>query len=511
MRAFWIGIAAGFAFVVVELLGRVVAGVPTVPELIQDRLVLLLPGQVFSFVLDRLLYLGKPGLFSGLLLVQAVLGGVGGLVFARWREPIALGAVIWLATGLIVLPVAGQGVFANDAGVAFVSLLASGAYVLALRAYRAAPESAPAAVTGASAEPRRAATGMLPAASRRSLLGGSASFLVSAVLGREIIGTLPTLPPRPDEAVAAGSPGPAATPASSATPALPASVTPADRFYVVSKNLIDPVVDAKSWQLSVGGLVTHPFSLSYADILAMPSKETYRTLECISNEVGGDLISNGQWVGVGLADLLTKAEVSNGATTVHFTSVDGYTDTMALEKARDPSTLLAYKLNGQPLPSKHGFPLRVLGTGTYGMKNPKWLTRIDLITAVTPGFWEGQGWSSSAIVQTMARIDAPASGSTVQGPIVPIAGIAFAGARGIQRVEVSTDGGKSWAAVQTQTPLGANTWTLWTYAWQSPKPGNYNVVVRAVDGTGQVQTPRETDTFPDGATGYESIDIRVNA
>lgn len=510
MRAFWIGIAAGFAFLIVELLGRVVAGVPTVPELIQDRLVLLLPGPVFSFVLDRLLYLGKPGLFTGLLLAQAVLGGVGGLVFARWREPVALGAVVWLATGLVVLPVAGQGVFANDAGVAIVSLLASGAYVLALRAYQETPESLPAMASGASPGPRRATTGMLPTASRRLLVGGGASFLVSVVLGREIIGTLPSLPPRPEEAAATGSPGASATPASSDA-ALPASVTPADRFYVVSKNLIDPVVDANSWHLSVGGLVTHPFSLGYSDILAMPSKETYRTLECISNEVGGDLISNGQWIGVSLADLLTKAEVSNGATTVHFTSVDGYTDTMSLEKALDPSTLLVYKLNGQPLPSKHGFPLRVLGTGTYGMKNPKWLTQIDLIKAVTPGFWESQGWSPSAIVQTMTRIDAPSSGSTIQGPIVPIAGIAFAGDRGIQRVEVSTDGGKSWNAAQSRTPLGPNTWSFWTYSWQSPKPGNYNVVARAVDGTGQVQTMRETDTYPDGATGYESIDVRVSA
>lgn len=510
MRGFWIGITAGCAFVLVELAGRLVAGVPTVPELIQDRLVLLLPGPVFSFVLDRLLYLGKPALFTALLLAQVLFAGLGGLVFARWRRPVALALVAWLAIGVVLLPLAGQGIFAGRLGVAVVTLLSAASYAVALVAYEQWSRSESRMAVAALTAIDTAADTSPPLASRRMLVGGGLTFLVSLILGREIVGTLPALPPRPDANVAATDPNLSAAPPSTVS-GLPSAVTPPDRFYVVSKNLIDPVVDASSWHLAVDGLVAHPLNLSYHDVLGLPSQETYRTLECISNEVGGDLISNGHWTGVRLADVLRMAEAGPGATTVHFTSVDGYTDNMALSMALDPATLLTYKLDGQPLPSKHGFPLRVLGVGTYGMKNPKWLTRIEVTKSTTEGFWESQGWNAAAIVQTMARIDSPSSGATVRGPAVSVEGIAFAGARGIQRVEVSTDGGKSWKETELQTPLGPNTWTFWRYSWSGAKPGAYTLLVRAIDGTGQVQTMRQADTYPSGATGYHSVDLRVTA
>src|SRR5215208_6102041 len=118
MRYFGIGVVAGLAFVMVELAGRVFFRVPTIPELIQDSLVLLAPGQVFAFVLDRLLYLGKPTFFASLLLLQVVLAGLGGLILARWQQPLVLAGGLWLATGLGVLPLLGQGVFGNRVGVA---------------------------------------------------------------------------------------------------------------------------------------------------------------------------------------------------------------------------------------------------------------------------------------------------------------------------------------------------------------------------------------------------------
>src|SRR6185437_8419257 len=151
-------------------------------------------------------------------------------------------------------------VFANDAGVAIVNLVAAGVYVLGLLAYQTRPGAWSEVASEAGSGTGRVTTGMLPAASRRLLVGGGVSFLVSVVLGREIIGALPSLPPRPDEAAASTGPPTSATPASPAV-ALPSAVTPADRFYVVSKNLIDPVVDANSWHLSIGGLVGHPLTL----------------------------------------------------------------------------------------------------------------------------------------------------------------------------------------------------------------------------------------------------------
>src|SRR5437763_1928449 len=187
-------------------------------------------------------------------------------------------------------------------------------------------------------------------------------------------------------------------------------------------------------------------------MLALPAVVTDQTLMCISNEVGGDLISNGRWTGVRLADVLQRAGAQGGAQLVRFTSVDDYTETMPLAQALDPTTLLVYQLNDQPLPAKHGFPLRVLSTNTYGMKNPKWVTRIEVVASSPPGFWQRQGWNTDAVVQTMSKITAPDNGRALSLGTSPVVGVSFAGARGIQQVEVSTDNGQSWADSQLLPP-----------------------------------------------------------
>jgi len=508
VRGFWVGASAGFLFVMVELAGRVIAGVPTLPELVQDRLVLFLPGPVFAFVLDRLLYLGKPSFFVGLILLQLVAAGLVGSLAARLRLPLLLGMVFWLLTGLVLLPAAGKGVFGSSSAVALVSLLAYGLYAVGLQIGLGIPFVSPRTVAVANRPAPPSATGQsLP--TRRVLVGTTLSAVVSLFLGRSVIGTLPSLPPTTSGALASGGPPGSATPSASA--GLPPDVTPPDQFYLVSKNLVDPVVDTNSWRLAIDGMVTNSLNLSFADILALPSEQVYRTLECISNEVGGDLISNGLWTGIRLGDLLRKAVVAPRAALVHFSCADGYTESMDLTKALDPSTLLVYKLDGQLLPTKHGSPLRVLGTGTFGMKNPKWITRITAALSAAPGFWEAQGWTPDALVQTMSRIDSPSDGGSVPLAPVTVAGIAFAGDRGIQKVEVSVDGGKSWQTADLEKSLGPSTWTLWTYRWQPPKAGQYQLVVRATDGTGKIQSARQTDTFPVGATGYHSISVQVSA
>ena len=493
------GVAAGCAFVVVALLGRVAARVPTLPELVQDRLVLLLPGQVFSFLLDRFLELGKPLLFTSLLLTQIALGGLAGLIIGRWGRPFVVAAVLWLATGLIVLPLAGRGVFAGSIAVACVTLLAFVAYALAFVYFAGVPlpwrrivGPPPKPVAGSRRDRRRLLAG--------GLLGAAALALAVRAIGRT-----PALPSRGGRR-GSGQAGP-----DTPIPGLPPMVTPTDRFYVVSKNLIDPEIDAGRWRLQIDGLVERPLTLRYGDLLAMPAMTEYRTLECISNEVGGDLISNGLWTGVRLADLLTRAGVRPGAAAVFFTSEDRYTSSMPLRQAQDPATLLAYRLNDGPLPQKHGYPLRVLGAGTYGMKNPKWLTRIEVTDATRAGFWQQQGWDEEEIVQTMSQIGVPGDGMEVPAATTTIAGIAFAGARGITRVEVSTDGGATWSDAQLLQSLGPNTWTFWHNAWPDVRPGEYTLVVRATDGAGTVQTARRTDPFPVGATGYHQVRIRVSA
>jgi hypothetical protein len=170
--------------------------------------------------------------------------------------------------------------------------------------------------------------------------------------------------------------------------------------------------------------------------------------------------------------------------------------------------VLVYEMNGAPLTQKHGYPARLLVPGIYGMKNCKWITQVELVNYDYKGYWESQGWSDTALYQTLSRIDYPDTNRIPAQPIY-IGGVAFAGDRGIKRVEVSTDGGKSWADAQLRPPMGKYTWTLWTYPWL-PKQGTFTLQVRATDGKGQVQTAERADTFPDGATGYHTIQVRVS-
>ncbi|MGH2363719.1 MAG: molybdopterin-dependent oxidoreductase [Chloroflexota bacterium] len=472
-----------------ELTARLIAGVPTLPALIQDRLVQALPGPLFSLILDRLLYLGKPLFFGGLLLFQLLLGGLVGLIIARWHRPIEILAVLWVLTGAVVLPLAGRPAFAASAGFAVASLLAFAIFGLVLEALLRP-------VWGRG-QPSSDAARSDPGMARRQVLTGIVLFVTSAILARRTIGNLPTLP------ALGGSSGSEGGPA----PGLPAEISPPNDFYLVSKNIDDPQVKVDGWRLQVDGLVDRPLTLTYAEVLAMPAKDVTRTLECISNEVGGDLISNGQWTGVQLSEVFARAGVHEDAQVLHFTSVDGYTENMTIRKAMDANTLLVYKLDGQPLPNKHGFPLRVLGAGTYGMKNPKWLTRIELGAKASQGFWEQQGWNPDAAVQTMSRIDTPSVGSVPAGNVM-FNGLAFAGDRGIQRVELSTDGGRTWQNAHLLPAAGPLTWTFWQSAAKLAT-GRYTVQVRATDGSGRLQTAQQADPFPAGATGYHTIQILV--
>lgn len=468
------GLAAGCAFLLLELAARVLAGIPTLPELVQDRAVQATPGPLFAFFLHRLLYLGKPAFFASLLLFHLLLASFGGVVVARLRRPFEVAFALWLFTGLVVLPLARQGIFADRPSVATAQFIAFGAYAVALSL-----------LWPPAAQPRTEANVRGTGITRRGVLAAGVMLLASAALARRAVGTISHLLPR----------------------GLPAPITSADDFYAVSKNLSDPEVDAASWRLYVDGMVDHPLNLSLGDIMALPAQQVIRTLECISNMVGGRLISNGAWTGVRLSDVLVRAGVRPDATTLHFTSVDDYTESMALQKAMDENTLLVYQLNGQPLGYKHGYPLRVLGAGTYGMKNPKWLKRIEVAASSPDGFWEEQGWSSEAIVRTMSRVDVPTT-LTVPVGFVDFAGIAFAGDRGIQKIELSKDYGTSWDEVVLSPPLGPLTWVFWK-ATLALETGRVEVMVRATDGTGQIQTGRDMDAWPDGATGYHRRQVRV--
>jgi hypothetical protein len=267
-------------------------------------------------------------------------------------------------------------------------------------------------------------------------------------------------------------------------------------------------VDVTTWSLKIDGLVERPTTYVYSDIVALPTYSDYYTLQCISNSVGGDLWGNAHWKGVRLVELLTRVGLKPGIRKVVFHADDGYTDSIVLDAALRPDTLLAYEMNGKPLTKEHGYPARLLIPGIYGMKNVKWITRIELVDYDFKGYWMQRGWSDPAPYQTSTRIDVPANRAQVNSGEVALGGVTFAGYRGIQKVEVSLDDGRSWEDALLKPALGQNTWNLWVLKKQLD-PGTYMVKVRAVDGNDDVQTDREADPLPEGATGYHSILLRV--
>ena len=299
-------------------------------------------------------------------------------------------------------------------------------------------------------------------------------------------------------------------------------VTASDQFYRVDVNIFPPGVSSDSWKLPVSGLVDNPITLDYGQLTAMTSVEQYNTLECVSNDVGGDLISTAKWTGVKLKDILSQVQVKQGATYVVFKAADGYDVGIPMEKAMLDGTILAYKMNDQPLLQEHGFPARMIVPGYYGMMNCKWVTSIELVAETYQGYWQVRGWANEAQYQTGSSIVTPGSAqvadrfgiagaSNVPLGLTPIAGIAFAGDRGISKVEVSTDGGQTWMPASVKDPLSGNTWVLWTADWNPPSMGNFSVAVRATDMTGATQTAQMASPFPSGATGYHIVDVGVTS
>jgi DMSO/TMAO reductase YedYZ molybdopterin-dependent catalytic subunit len=197
-----------------------------------------------------------------------------------------------------------------------------------------------------------------------------------------------------------------------ATPGLSPEITPNDRFYVVDEEIIDPDIDPAGWRVSVKGNVDRPFLLGYDELTSMPAVERFQTLQCISNPVGGPLISNAKWTGVPLRDLLERAGMRPGAREVVFRQFEGdYSDSLSLAAAAAPAVLVALGMNDHVLPREHGFPARVLIPGVYGMKMVKWLGEIEVVDVPHAGYWERRGWSKEAVVKTMSRIDTPDDGA----------------------------------------------------------------------------------------------------
>jgi DMSO/TMAO reductase YedYZ molybdopterin-dependent catalytic subunit len=295
-------------------------------------------------------------------------------------------------------------------------------------------------------------------------------------------------------------------------PGLSPLVTPAASFYRTDTELLIPQVDASTWQLSVTGMIDHPLTFTYAQLLAMPLFDQYVTIACVSNEVGGDLVGNALWTGVHLRSVLAMAGVQTGATQIVGKATDGFTvgfpTSWAMDLSRDP--MIAVGMNGAPLPPVHGYPARLIVPGLYGyVSATKWLTEINLTTREAfDGYWVPLGWAKDGPILTQSRIDHPQDGSHLAvGPVV-IDGVGWAPDRGIQGVEISIDGG-AWQQAQLARAISKATWVQWMLTWQA-SAGQHVIEVRATDGTGTVQTSDSTPPAPDGARGHMRIAVTVS-
>ena len=289
-----------------------------------------------------------------------------------------------------------------------------------------------------------------------------------------------------------------------------APITPNSEHYVVTQNPIDPAVIPDVWRLEVTGLVANPGSYTYEELQMLPSISRAITLECIANGTfaGGRLISTAIWQGVTLRSLLERhGGTQANATHVSFYSVDGYNVSLPLNELLPVDPLLAWRMNGMELPQRHGFPLRVLIPGRYGEENPKWVTRVELTDHFVGGLYSDQGWYNGPL-HTMNRIDRP-RGTVASGRPVEVGGFAFAGNRGIQKVEISVDGGLSWQVATLEQPLSQDAWVFWIWQWIPIAAGRYVIAARATDGIGEVQTSHKQGTVPNGATGYHEIVVEV--
>ncbi|NUR92121.1 MAG: molybdopterin-dependent oxidoreductase [Nonomuraea sp.] len=379
----------------------------------------------------------------------------------------------------------------------------------------AASTSAP-SPSAAERPPVMRAGADLYAFDRRRLLTGVATGVVVAGVGT-VAGQLLGERRAVDVArtgVALPRPAVSATPLPAGTdfriPGLSPFITKNRDFYRVDTALIVPQVDPKNWKLRIHGMVDRPVEITFDQLLKRPLTEADVTLTCVSNEVGGEYAGNARWLGVRMADVLREAGLHANADMLLSTSADGFTAGTPIDVLMDGrDALFAFAMNGEALPTEHGFPVRQVVPGLYGyVSATKWVvdlkvTRFDQDEA----YWTPRGWSAKGPIKTESRIDVPASGASLKPGRTAIAGVAWAQHRGVDAVEVRVDRGQWQQARLAQVP-SPDTWRQWTLDWDAT-PGNHTIEVRATDATGYTQTDQQAPPAPDGATGWHTITVSV--
>jgi len=288
--------------------------------------------------------------------------------------------------------------------------------------------------------------------------------------------------------------------------ALPSFITANDKFYRIDTALLVPQVSRNDWRLKIHGMVDREVTYTFDDLQPFEVIEKVVTLTCVSNPVGGDLISNAKWTGYRVRDLLARAGVHRDADMVLSTSVDGFTAGTPVEALTDGrDALVAITMNGEPLPVDHGYPARLVVPGLYGyVSATKWVTDLELTRFDrAQAYWTKLGWSARGPIKTESRIDVPRSDQQIAAGPVTFGGVAWAQNRGVRAVEVRVDDGP-WRPADLGASYSNDTWRLWSYRWTAT-PGSHSITVRATDNTGAVQTGDEAGVMPDGATGWHTV------
>lgn len=529
-----VGLLVTVPTVVVLWLGDRVAGLPFVPYDLLDWTTRVLPGSLVTFGIDSMISLlervgldvadtAKTAERASAVVAFLVLGTVVGALFfalVAWRRSrpdrlagLVVGALVGLPLAAISVAIGGSAVSPALSLPWLLGVFLTWGWLLALGARR----------TVAPAERREEEEGEVRRLDRRRFLVrlGAASAVVTvggAGLARLLARGLP------DGVAAAGDSGAHRTETGTGAPfpnandpVMPApgtrpEYTPLKDHYSVFIRTEPSVVDGDSWRLEVAGLVERPLRLTLDDLRSRyPARDRYVTISCISGRVGTGLIGTTLWSGALLGDVLAEAGLQSGARWLHLRCADGYYETVDLELLdADPPLLLCYDWDGHPLPTDHGFPLRLWIPDRYGMKQPKWIESMEVSDQYTPGYWVERNWDREARVKATSVIDTVAVAAAYgEGDrrLVPVGGIAFAGARGISKVEVRVDGG-GWREARLRSPLSEVTWVIWRYDWPF-EPGEHTFEVRCFEGDGTPQIAEAGGNRPSGATGIHSETVEV--
>ncbi|MEI7779995.1 MAG: molybdopterin-dependent oxidoreductase [Actinomycetes bacterium] len=497
-RAGSVAAAAGLA--AAELLGSLLPHRPSLVLGIADRVIAITPATVREALIGVVGTQDKLLLAIGIVVAVVSLGAGVGARSARGRL-----ASVW-ALGLIAFACA-----LGSAPVWEITALAAGAAAVS---YVALGRLAPAPVPVRQPEPISEGLGPI---SRRTFFSvtGLATFAVLAGSGAVIIrrGAVTAVNQVRATLKLASSTRPVTIDAA-ADPhiaGLAPAITPNRSFYRIDTALEPPTVDINNWSLRIEGLVDHPLTFTYEQLSALPQVSAVVTLACVSNTVGGDLVSNAIWQGVPLRALLDQAGVQAGADQLVGESVDGFTAGFPVALALDGrEALVAVGMNGEVLPIAHGFPARLVVPGLYGyVSATKWLRRIRLTTmAAESPFWIQQGWSPDGRVTAAARIDVPRAGVALKSGPTVVAGRAWHQHTGVGGVEVQIDTGP-WQPATLAAGMGTDAWRLWTLSWNAT-PGQHRLTVRMIDPGGAVQSGNTFGVFPGPSSGWHQIHLNVS-